>query len=66
MNFENLFFKIKKICEKFGLSDDVLYAHCFKKIQLLRSLKLTVSFNLGRDLLDPAIDSIKEFCVEVF
>ena len=63
--FSSLFKKITKICEVFEFKDDILLRHCFKKIQLLRSLKLSVSFLLGRRSLEPAFDSIMEFSVEV-
>lgn len=63
--FGSLFEKISKLCLMFEVKDEILLIHCFKKIQLLRSLKLSVSFQLGRRYLDPAFDSIMEFCVEV-
>ena len=63
--FSGLFKKIQKICELFEFKDDILLRHCFKKIQLLRSLKLSVSYLLGRRFLEPAFDSIMEFSVEI-
>lgn len=63
--FGGLFFKISHLSKFFEIDENILLHYCSRKIHLLRSLKYSTAFFLGRKELDSALIKIDEFSVEV-
>lgn len=63
--FSGLFEKISHLSNFFEIEDNILIHHCARKIHLLRSLKYSAAFYLGRKDLDSAFYKIEEFSKEV-
>lgn len=63
--FFGLFEKISHLSKFFEIEENILIHHCARKIHLLRSLKYSAAFYLGRKDLDNALYKMEEFSKEV-
>lgn len=63
--FSSIFEKITSLSKYFDVDEPILIKHCSRKIHLLRSLKYSVAFHLGRKDLQSAFERMEEFSIEV-
>jgi len=63
--FSGLFEKITSLSKYFEVESSILVKHCARKIHLLRSLKYSAAFHIGRNDLQMTLITMEEFSIEV-